>query len=51
MRQLRAIVGSKSCELITSALEASAPDAIVLRRMVAAGSWIGFHTDTVARTV
>ena len=49
--QLRAIVGSKSCDLITSALEASAPDAIVLRRTVATGSWIGLHTDTVARTV
>jgi hypothetical protein len=50
LRQLWAILGSKSCKLITSALEASAPDAFVLRRAVATGSWIGFPTDTVART-
>ena len=51
LRELLAVAGDVSCQRILSALESNAPDAIVLRRTVATGSWISFHTDTVARTV
>jgi hypothetical protein len=50
-QELEAVVGGSACRRIMSALEADAPDAIVVRRTVATGSWINFHTDTVARTV
>ena len=51
VQELQAIVGGSACRRILSALEAHAPDAIVIRRTVATGSWINFHTDSVARTV
>ncbi len=59
MQELEAVVGGSACRRVMSALEADAPkrfcsrvgDAIVVRRTVATGSWINFHTDTVARTV
>jgi hypothetical protein len=51
VQELLAIVGDSAYSRILSALEAHAPDAIVIRRTVATGSWIDFHTDTVARTV
>ena len=51
LQELLAVAGDYSCQRILSALESNAPDAIVLRRTVATGSWISFHTDTVARTV
>jgi hypothetical protein len=50
-QELEAVVGGSAFRRIMSALEADAPDAIVVRRTVATGSWINFHTDTVARTV
>jgi hypothetical protein len=51
LQELRAIAGHETCMRILSALETETPDAIVLRRTVASGRWIDFHTDTVARTV
>ena len=51
LQELLAVAGDYSCQRILSALETNAPDAIVLRRTVATGSWISFHTDAVARTV
>jgi hypothetical protein len=51
LHELRTHVGDSACRRIFSALETDAPDAIVLRRTAATGSWIGFHTDTFARTV
>ena len=51
LHELRTHVGDCACRRIFSALETDAPDAIVLRRTAATGSWIGFHTDTFARTV
>jgi hypothetical protein len=50
-QELEAIVGASACRRIMSALEEDTPDAIMVRRTVATGSWINFHTDTVARTV
>jgi hypothetical protein len=51
LQELRSVVGDDACARILSALETDAPDAIVLRRTVASGRWINFHTDTAARTV
>ncbi len=51
LHELRTHIGDSACRYIFSALETDAPDAIVLRRTAATGSWIGFHTDTFARTV
>jgi ubiquitin C len=51
LHELRTHIGDSACRRIFSALETDAPDAVVLRRTAATGSWIGFHTDTFARTV
>jgi hypothetical protein len=49
--QLFDIIGEASYDAILQALECSVPDAIVLRRTVATGRFIAFHTDHAARTV
>ena len=45
------IIGADAYRDILAALQVSVPDAIVLRRTVATGRFIAFHTDHAARTV
>jgi hypothetical protein len=49
--QLLNIIGADAYLDILAALQVSVPDAIVLRRTVATGRFIAFHTDHAARTV
>jgi hypothetical protein len=49
--QLLNIIGADAYRDILAALQVSVPDAIVLRRTVATGRFIAFHTDHAARTV
>ena len=49
--QLLSFIGSDSYRAILAALECSVPDAIAIRRTVATGRFIAFHTDHAARTV
>lgn len=45
------IIGAAAYHDILAALQVAVPDAIVLRRTVATGRFIAFHTDDAARTV
>jgi len=49
--QLLQIIGAAAYHDILAALQVTVPDAIVLRRTVATGRFIAFHTDHAARTV
>jgi hypothetical protein len=49
--QLLQIIGTAAYHDILAALQVTVPDAIVLRRTVATGRFIAFHTDHAARTV
>jgi hypothetical protein len=49
--QLVNTIGSSGYSAILAALGCSVPDAIVIRRTVATGRFIAFHTDHAARTV
>jgi hypothetical protein len=49
--QLLQIIGAAAYHDILAALQVIVPDAIVLRRTVATGRFIAFHTDHAARTV
>jgi hypothetical protein len=50
-QQLLNIIGAAAYNDIIAALQVAVPDAIVLRRTVATGRFIAFHTDHAARTV
>ena len=49
--QLLHIIGAAAYRDILAALQVTVPDAIALRRTVATGRFIAFHTDHAARTV